>query len=395
MSGAVLLLAGCAIFERDDAERSRQRIHSVLAAGRARQISFFGDVGTDHETNYFTGAAVSLKRHTFTEVGADTDPALDSDGRCTVFSSTRHSLRPDLYIKSVDGVAVTQLTSDPASDVQPTFRPDDARVAFASDRSGNWDIWVVHLNGGQPIQITDGLADELHPSWSPDGTKLVYCSRPAQGGPWELWITDAHGGSMKKFIGYGLFPQWSPVGDRLLFQRARERGGGMFSIWTLTLVDGEPRYPTEIASSPSQALILPAWSRDGGRIAFTSIQETVGNDPPKPSRHRQQLDIWMISANGNGKVRLTDGHSVNFGPAFSPDGRLFFTTNRSGHENIWSLVPVGAGFPEAPDDRFTGDPRGVSPMIESSGFRTLAPRSSEGLWDVRNSVVSHASTSEN
>jgi TolB protein len=278
-----------------------------------------------------------------------------------------------LYLKSVDGLAVTQLTSDRASDVQPVFSPDDTRVAFASDRASNWDIWVIRLDGGQPIQITDGLADEIHPSWSPDGRKLVYCSQPAQGGPWELWITEADGGSMRKFIGYGLFPQWSPVGDTILFQRSRERGSRVFSIWTLTLVDGEPRYPTEIASSPHQALTLPTWDRDGRRIAFTSVEDVVGDDSPKTSAPRQQLDIWLMSADGSGKVRLTDGHSANFAPAFSPDGRLFFTTDRSGRENIWSLVPMGTGAAAEPGDQFTGDPRGALPMADGSETRPLPP----------------------
>ena len=45
---------------------------------------------------------------------------------------------PDLYVKHVLGTAVTQLTSDPSSDIHPMLSPDGTRVAFASDRSGNW-----------------------------------------------------------------------------------------------------------------------------------------------------------------------------------------------------------------------------------------------------------------
>jgi Tol biopolymer transport system component len=60
----------------------------------------------------------------------------------------------------------------------------------------------------------------------------------------------------------------------------------------------------------------------------------------------------MMAADGRGKVRLTDGFSVNHAPVFGPDGRLFFTSNRSGHENIWSLMPSRQ---QADGERLTGE----------------------------------------
>ena len=145
-------------------------------------------------------------------------------------------------------VADSQLTSDPGADIQPAYSPDGAWVAFASNRGGDWGIWTVSSSGGQPVQVTSSPGDEVHPSWSPDGQRIVYCVRSVTSGQWELWITDAQVGATSRFIGYGLFPEWSPSGDTIVFQRARERGSRHFSIWTLTLVDGEPRYPTEVAS---------------------------------------------------------------------------------------------------------------------------------------------------
>ncbi len=314
--------------------------HAVLAAARANRINLFGDIETGEEGTYFTRAAVSLKQHTFAEVGGDTDPDLDSMGRRLVFASTRHNTNPDLYIKSVDGVAVTQLTADPASDIQPAFSPDDTRVAFTSNRSGNWDIWIIGVNGDQPVQVTSGLADEVHPTWSPDGSRLVFCSLPTEGGQWELWIADATAGAVKRFVGYGLFPEWSPVDDTILFQRARERSSRWFSIWTISLVNGEPRYPTELAAGAYRAMILPAWSPDGHGVVFAST------DVPPPSdtvlnTSAGTFDVWLMRSNGRAKVRLTDGHVPSYSPTFSPDGRIFFTSNRTGQENIWSVVPPG------------------------------------------------------
>lgn len=311
---------------------------AVVAAARANEISLFGDYPLPKGGTAFTRTSMALSQHTFSEVGIDFDPDVSRTGGKIVFASTRHSERPNLYIKRVDGVAVTQLTSDPSADIQPVFSPDGTKVAFASNRMGNWDIWVISVEGGAAIQITTERADEVHPTWSPDGSRLAYCSLPVGGGPWELWISSSGAGPTRKFVGFGVFPQWAPVDDTILFQRARERGSHWFSIWTLTLVDGEPRYPTEVASSASEAIILPAWSPDAKSIVYVSTS-ALGQVSAQSGFAVKEgvFDLWLMQANGRGKARLTDGHTANFSPAFGRDGRIYFTSNRSGHENIWSL----------------------------------------------------------
>jgi TolB protein len=363
----VLSVAGCG------PEPEPEPVHTgprpALAVARDRQITLFGELPLRGEIPYIASAAVGLRRHTFAEEGADFDPDVDATGRRLVFASTRHTQKPDLYLKNVDGRAVTQVTSDRAADVEPAFSPDGRYVAFASDRAGNWDIWIIGIDGQRPVQVTDGPAQELSPSWSPDGQSLVYCRLPANGGQWELWLTPAAAGGAKRFIGYGLFPEWSPVGDTILYQRARQRGSRWFSIWTLQLVDGEPRYPTEIASSADHALILPAWNTDGSQVAYCAVTaaapqvEPMGR--PEPS---QPADIWIINADGTGRTRLTDGLGACFSPAWSDDGYIHFTRRRGGRENVWSLAPT-------PSQPRAGD----LAVISSSGPATdsIGPASQE------------------
>jgi TolB protein len=326
-----------------------------------RQINEFGELPDRSDVPYFSRAAVSLRQHTFIQEGSDFDPNLSPNGDRMVFASTRHNEMPDLYIKSVDGVAVTQLTSDPAADVQPAFSPDGSYVAFASNRTGNWDIWIVAVDGQQPIQVTSGEADDIHPSWSPDGTQLVYCSLPAKSGQWELWVADAASDAAKRFIGYGLFPEWSPIGDTILYQRARERGSRWFSIWTIELIDGEPRYPTEIAASPDFAMISPSWSRDGKMVAYTT-RVPPADAPDTMDSDLGQADVWVVNADGHSRVRLTDGHTVNYGSAWSRGGRVFFTSSREGFETIWSLMPL-----DAPGETGTASASGKQDVAERTG----------------------------
>jgi len=346
-------VAGCR--ERDDhgVLVRRDGTRAVLAHADARQITLFGDAPDGRDAEFANRSAQSMRQHTFTEVGADFDADIDAMGRRLVFASTRHSLRPDLYVKDVDGVAVTQLVSDPADDVQPSWSPDDRRVAFASNRAGDWDVWITNVNGDPPVQVSSGPADDMHPSWSPDGTKLVFCSLPPGSGQWELWITDATAGGSRRFIGYGLFPEWSPSGDLIVYQRARERGSRWFSIWTLKLVHGEPRFPTELVSSAHEATVHPTWSPDGHRIAYASTVITP-SDTTRPTRKKSKtgnrselgaetapliFDIWTMGADGRGPTRLTDGHTLNYAPTFGRDERIYFTTDRSGAENVWSILP--------------------------------------------------------
>ncbi len=315
---------------------------AILAAVSSNDITMFGENEAGMNVKFSTRTAISLQQHTQADVGRDFDANIDWTGQRVVFASTRHNQLPDLYIKSVDGVSVTQLSADPASDVQPVFSPDGKRVAFASDRSGNWDIWIIGVDGKPPVQVTSGHANEMHPSWSPDGSQLVFCSLRAESGQWELWIVDAMAGSQKSFIGYGMFPEWSPTGDVIVYQRARERGTQAFSIWTLTMVDGEPRYPTEVAASASQAMIAPTWSPTGDQIAFSATSVDALATPDAMGRVGDGVfDIWLMDARGRGKVRLTDGHTFNYGPTFSPNGRIFFTSDRSGHDCLWSVLPGG------------------------------------------------------
>jgi TolB protein len=302
--------------------------------------------GTDPSRQLAAGHSrpvVSLQQQSFTEVGRDFDPDVDAEGKRVVFASTRHSERPRLYLQNTRGKAVTQLTHDPASQIQPRFSPDGRKIAFASDRAGQWDIYVLDLQARTTTQITRDEAHELAPSWSPDGKWLAY-SRLSTSGTWELWLISLDD-EAERCIGPGLLPRWSPDGTHLVFQKPRERDGMLFGIWTVRIEAGEPSWPTEIAAEPDAALICPAWSADGRQIAFCRVAAgglsgSLGGATVRPG----QADIYVVDVDGANRVRLTDG-GANFGPCFSGEGRLFFSTDRDGRERIWSLRPMAPARP--------------------------------------------------
>ncbi len=337
---------GPTVFEEEAMHKPSDGGEPTIQQTSARQLIPMSLYGQTHTGDYTQRTSPldgihSLRRITYTSEGADFDPELDPSGTILVYASTRHRETSDLYLKQVTGSAVTQITNDPSNEVMPTISPDGQRVAFCSDRTGNWDIYVMDIRGGQAIQITDDPTDDIHPSFSQDGQKLVYCSRGSQSGQWEMVIIDVEKPTAKNFIGYGLFPTWSPTSDKILFQRARQRGTRWFSIWTMLIVDGQAMSPTEIAASANAAVITPDWSPDGNHVVFCTVIEPENEgDNETPT----QADVWIMGADGNGKTRLTSGHFLNLQPSWAADGSIFFVSNRSmdGAETVWAMSPEQA-----------------------------------------------------
>lgn len=315
----------------------------------------------------------NARQVTFTGEGSDFDPAVSRDGQFIVFASTQHSPTADIYIKQANSRVLTRLTTDPGHDVMPAISPDGTRIAFASNRSGNWDIWVMPITGGQALQVSTDAAHEMHPSWSPDGRHIVYSRLGTTSGRWELWVADPYDAMTSQFIGYGMFPQWSPVtgtgvngSDKILFQRSRERGDRTFAVWTLDYhVDSNlAGHETQIASDPDQAYINPTWSPDGMWITYAVVpnpQKWIGSGteslPPNAS-------IWMIGLDGRGGMPLTQGNTVDLMPTWSPNGKVYFVSNRTGRENIWSLDIAPALLAALGGSPFSnGDTRGLAGTI--------------------------------
>jgi TolB protein len=283
------------------------------------------------------------QEHTFIDEGFDSDVQIDPTGKWMVFTSTRDSDHPNIYLQRVNGLAVIQLTNDEADYAFPAFSPDGKQIAFCATRSGNWDIYTMDIDGKNIVQQTNDPMQHIHPSFSPDGGRLVYCALGGKSGQWELWTVDLTSGE-KQMIGFGLFPSWSPSKgvDRIAFQRARQRGSRWFSLWTLDLVDGDARRVTEVTASTNAAIVCPSWSPDGSEIAFATIAEPDNSTTSKPLG---QQDIWTINCDGSSRHRITDGVGLNLDPCWAPDNKIFFVSDRGGAECVWSAHADGSDEP--------------------------------------------------
>ncbi|MHC4217047.1 MAG: TolB family protein [Planctomycetota bacterium] len=304
-------------------------------------VGLYGELQSDWPTGgeRFDGSS-NVAQITFATEGACSDPDVDRAGERMVFASTQHSTTSDVYLKSTQGRTLTQLTTDPADDIMPVFHPSGNRIAFASNRAGNWDIYVMSVDGGQPMKVTDERDPELHPSWSPDGRRLIYSKLGSKSGRWEMWVVDTKNPGVRRFLDYGLFPQWCPdvARSKILFQRARQRGSRFFSVWTIDFVNDDAVHPTEIVSAGNAAVINPAWSADGSRVVFVTVVEPEDTSDDDDDEAVMQSDIWIVNLDGSGRTNLTNGRYANYQPVWSGDGRVFFVSNRTGTDNVWAVT---------------------------------------------------------
>jgi len=281
-----------------------------------------------------TEGATNLSQVSFAPEGGDFSPDIDRGGTFMVFASTQHRPTFDLYRKNIDGRTVTLLTDDPSDDLMPAISPDGSTVAFASNRTGNWDIFTMPLTGGAPTQITFDADEEVQPTWSPDGKRLAFSRLNGRTGAWEIWIIDTTAAGVRTFVCEGFQPRWSPATgeDKLLFQRARQRGSRLYGVWTIEIENGEGVRPTEVLSARNAAILQPNWSPDGTRIVFTTVTDATSD-----SRWPERSELWVINSDGTGRMSLTRDQFRNMQPVWGADGRVYFVSNRSGVENVWAL----------------------------------------------------------
>ncbi len=109
---------------------------------------------------------------------------------------------------------LTRLTFDQGLETDPTFSPDGRFIAYASDRGGNFDIWVQPIAGGDPVQVTKSPASDTQPSWSPDGNTIAFRSERDGGG---LYRVPALGGVERSITNGGVHPSWSEDGSEVRF----------------------------------------------------------------------------------------------------------------------------------------------------------------------------------
>lgn len=176
-----------------------------------------------------------------------------------------------LFSHQLIGQTLTRLTYGQWDDVSPAFSSQTGLLAFASNRSGNWDLYLLELATGITSQLTDDSAYDGSPTWSDNGW-LAYTHD--NGGNLEIAIRPLDGSVEPVYVSLSPArdhsPAWRPHAQQLAFVSDR---GGAPAIWLLYLEqEGAARFAQLAPERGVQA--SPAWSPDGRWLAWAEQDST-------------------------------------------------------------------------------------------------------------------------
>lgn len=240
---------------------------------------------------------------------------------------------------------VVKVTTAMGAKDYPSWSPDGRALAYQSDQTGNWDIWVTQVGSGQAINRTaDCPADDLMPTWSPDGQWIAFFSYRQGGG---YFLMPGVGGIARKIASWdpgSYYPdpvQWSPDGSHLVIARGQHVGPW---LEFLTLASQTSRKLSVPLRPTSNTLLDISWSPDGRWLAYARALSPVS----------ATSELWLTRLTDGQSFQLTDGTKWDRSPNWSSDSRrLYFVSNRSGTPDLWRLTLGADGQPQAPPEQVT------------------------------------------
>jgi Tol biopolymer transport system component len=241
-----------------------------------------------------------------------------------------------------DGTGETQLTSDASPSSYPEWSPDGKRIAYTRGLLGGRTIRVMNADGTGDHHVY-GPPAAFSPTWSPDGRRLAFAVPEAVGCclfVQSTWRVDADGSNPTRIAFYPSESarlsdyEWSPRGDEIGYTIDHTDVGETDAA----LLDLKPPGGNQFLTiDPDEVTAAPAWSPDGGGLAFLSDLGVV------------DYEVWTMNRDGTNREQITNTGAERFGVEWSPDdSKLVLSSGEVGcsgtcDAGLYLVNPDGSG----------------------------------------------------
>ena len=264
----------------------------------------------------------------------------------------------DLTVKPQ--LTAVPLTFEGGLQTDASFSPDGQFIAYASDHTGNFEIYVRRLSGGELVPIAPDPASDSQPDWSPDD-RLVFRTERAGGG---LFVVPSTGGGATQISNVGFSPRWSPDGRLVLF------AGTMPSGFNLNLQVIDP------AGGTTRRWPGPAV----GAFGWQPRSSTVLNFDCLVGPFRPRLRSWDVGDPSATEWAIADDVTREFGAqrlevvhggkimALPDMSSLYFVGLSRGARALWRIdIDATARRVVSGPDRITALPEASSANLSADG----------------------------
>ena len=162
-----------------------------------------------------------------------------------------------------------RLTSNSTEDIEPTWSSDSTRITFASNRDGNYEIYVMNADGSTQSRLTNNVGVDRYPAWSPDGTRIAFYS--TRNGAADIYAMAPDGSGQTNLTNNSTGdadPAWSPDGAKIVFGSARDGNGEIY------VMNADGSEQTRLTNNTTEDW-SPAWS-----FADSTATPTPTSTPP-------------------------------------------------------------------------------------------------------------------